>query len=304
MNKSIITPVIVAVFAFSLMLAPASLADFAVWYLPGDYEITFTCISGCSGDYSHEMTIDEMDLGSGEFSGTGNYIPNSAITWDVDGTVAGSEISIMTIVYDNINPGYTVLLEGTIAPDGSLSGTALSSTGQTSNWESTSGAAKEVLEVVHGGGRMQEKDGKRKDWLDVSYGTEIVNVEGLGLVGHADITFHNVGEDSIDKLNFYGTDVVSLNLYDGNTVNCEMAANFTVNGELDGVPGYKVIFRTGDSGVENKKIYKDTARVGLYNGATLIYDTSWPTEFTDQGTCVGSSRTNHDRGNMTIINNN
>lgn len=109
------------------------------WDLTGSYVIEFTCTSGCSGTYPHTMNITSVDLTSGDFSGDGNYNPNPDYTWDVSGNVSDSSLTF-TIVYTGLNPGYTVNASGTIASDGTLSGTA-TGPGQSFDWQSTSGAA-------------------------------------------------------------------------------------------------------------------------------------------------------------------
>ncbi len=111
-----------------------------VWDLTGVYEIDYLCTSGCSGTYTHTMDVDSMDLMTGVFSGTGFYNPNNSYTWDVEGTVADSDVDFL-VTYTGSNPGYTVDAAGTIANDGTMSGTAESSSGQTFTWSTTTGVA-------------------------------------------------------------------------------------------------------------------------------------------------------------------
>ncbi|MFX1535403.1 MAG: hypothetical protein ACFFDI_14350 [Promethearchaeota archaeon] len=110
------------------------------WNLTGSYVLEYTCTSGCSGVYPHTMNVNSMDLETGDFSGDGYYNSDSGYTWDVTGNVGGSDVTF-TVDYTGLNPTYYVEVEGTIAEDGTLSGTATSSTGQTFDWASTSGAA-------------------------------------------------------------------------------------------------------------------------------------------------------------------
>ncbi|MFC1710737.1 hypothetical protein ACFLZJ_01090 [Nanoarchaeota archaeon] len=155
---------------------------------------------------------------------------------------------------------------------------------------------------VHGGGHMLEveNDGdKRKDWLDVSFGGFIG--EGTqGLFGNWQINFHNVNKEGFDKGRFHTTEITSLNLYDGNSNTCTEAMNFGANGEFNGMPGYRIIFRAGDSS-QPSSTNTDTVRVQLYYpGGGVAYDSSWGIEFTDESSCVGGSRTGLDTGNIII----
>jgi hypothetical protein len=113
---------------------------YTVWDLTGTYTIVLTCTSACSGDYPHTMIVDIMDLGTGEFSGTGHYDVNIDTTWVVTGTVTDSQMTA-TIDYDDSS--YYVDLDGVIAEDGTMSGTAESAS-HTFTWETTAGAATPV----------------------------------------------------------------------------------------------------------------------------------------------------------------
>jgi hypothetical protein len=107
----------------------------------GDWVLRF--IYG-SGNYDHDMTVILFDETTGYFEGEGGYPAGQTHThiWQVTGTVTGDNIEF-TIVYQQggQNPGYTVEATGTIAEDGTLSGTWYA-TGQPGpyNWESLSGA--------------------------------------------------------------------------------------------------------------------------------------------------------------------
>ena len=54
--------------------------------------------------------------------------------------------------------------------------------------------------LVQGGGHMLEENGKRKNWLDISFGGFIADAGALGLVGNWQINFHNVNDDTLPKL--------------------------------------------------------------------------------------------------------
>ena len=158
---------------------------------------------------------------------------------------------------------------------------------------------------VHGGGHILEDgvDGgaiKRKDWFDISFGGFIGDAGALGLFGEWQINFHNVNDNSFDKSTFHTTEIVYLNLYDPSSNTCTGAMNFKATGEWNGLPGYSIIFRAGDSS-DPSSYDTDTVRVTLYYpGGGVAYDSSWPTEFTDHSSCVGSARTKLDTGNIII----
>jgi hypothetical protein len=139
MNKKILISlsVIAAVAAFAIPVKAAT-----GWDLTGTYQINFTCTGGCSGVYGHSMNVLNMNLFTGDFSGTGYYIVNPGYTWTVSGNVTGSSLTYQ-IVYTGLNPGYTVNATGDIASDGTLSGTATGPS-QTFTWASVSGTARKL----------------------------------------------------------------------------------------------------------------------------------------------------------------
>ncbi len=154
---------------------------------------------------------------------------------------------------------------------------------------------------VHGGGHILETGGadKRKDWFDISFGGFIGDAEAQGLFGEWQINFHNVNNNDLDKSRFHATEITSLNLYVGNSGTCTEAMNFGANGELNGVPGYRIIFRAGDSS-DPSSYDTDTVRVELFEGNNKIYDSHGGTEFPDESNCVGTARTGLDTGNIII----
>lgn len=149
MNLQRILKVKVLVSILALTVAPfgsintAVAAGNPVWDLTTNFDITYTCTSGCSGDYSHRAMISSQNNTTGDFSGTGYYIPNSSISWDITGNTMANTVAF-TVVYNNVNPGYTINATGTIDDAGNLSGTA-TGPGQTFNWKTTKGKSKEIV---------------------------------------------------------------------------------------------------------------------------------------------------------------
>ena len=123
-----------------LVFVGAAQALSVKWDPAGTYTIRFSCTAGCSGDYDHTMNISNFHKNNGNFAGNGNYIPDPSYTWNLNGNLNGSAMT-WHILYTGTNPGYTVDGAGTVASNGTLSGTATSSSGQSFNWSSISGAA-------------------------------------------------------------------------------------------------------------------------------------------------------------------
>jgi hypothetical protein len=107
------------------------------WNVKGDYTIDYTLTN--DGTYSHVYTIDTVNRFTGDFSGTGHYVPDPSYTEVITGKVTGSNI-VFHVLYTGSNAGYTVDATGTIADDGTLSGTA-TGPGQTFTWVASSGKA-------------------------------------------------------------------------------------------------------------------------------------------------------------------
>lgn len=112
-----------------------------VWDVRGTYPLSF------AGGYNHTMTVSSImptSPTSSTFTGTGVYDADSSYTWTVTGTVKGSSISF-DIVYTGTGAGYTTHGTGTIAPDGSISGSATDSNALTLSFTAPAGSVNEVL---------------------------------------------------------------------------------------------------------------------------------------------------------------
>lgn len=117
-----------------------------VW-LPAVGTYALTTYLGAS-PYLHTMVIDTVTpvaLKTTMFSGTGFYVADPSVTWTVNGAINGSSIWF-DIVYTGTYAPYTFHAVGTIAPDGSISGTGTDSLLQPGEtWTLPSGFAHEVL---------------------------------------------------------------------------------------------------------------------------------------------------------------
>lgn len=91
------------------------------WMLNAPSTLNFYCL-GNNSLYPHTLnTVDNNPDGS--FNGTGSYDNNTNYTWDVDGNINGDSISLH-VVYTGLQAGSVYNLNGTIAPDGSISGSS------------------------------------------------------------------------------------------------------------------------------------------------------------------------------------
>ena len=96
------------------------------------------------GDYAHTVNVTSIvptSTNSVDFSGNGSY---PGYTWTITGSVNGSNIAFQ-IVYLTGLPGYTFNAVGTIAPDGSMSGTATDTLSRYLTWSTPPASAQEVF---------------------------------------------------------------------------------------------------------------------------------------------------------------
>ncbi len=97
--------------------AHASSSD-EFWMLNAPQAITFNC---GGSPYAHTLDTVSEDL-DGNFTGTGTYDADHSYTWDISGDVNHNNISF-TLDYTGTNAGYTLHGHGSVASDGSISGT-------------------------------------------------------------------------------------------------------------------------------------------------------------------------------------
>lgn len=111
----------VAAAACALMFGSAAGSVIAVgpnWTLNVPQGIVFTC---GGGNYPHTLQTVLEDTSTGNFTGTGNYDADPSYTWDITGNITGDNITFQ-LVYTGTGAGYTLNGAGTIASDGSISG--------------------------------------------------------------------------------------------------------------------------------------------------------------------------------------
>ncbi len=132
--KKILTTGAAAALLFGNVAMPAFAAP--NWELTAPKAIVFNC---GGSDYAHTLNTVSQDV-NGVFAGTGDFDADASYTWDIDGTIDGSSITF-ALVYTGANFGYTLNGNGTIANDGSISGTT---DGNCSTFTMPAGSADEI----------------------------------------------------------------------------------------------------------------------------------------------------------------
>ncbi len=82
------------------------------------------------------------------FSGTGSYNGQAGATWKISGKVTDGRVAATITYTGTLSPGYKVALSGKIARDGSVSGTARSSSGQALTFTMPAGSFAPVLHYI------------------------------------------------------------------------------------------------------------------------------------------------------------
>lgn len=116
-----------------------------VWNIAKASTLVFT-VGGST--YTHQMTVTTvtpLSTHSTAFSGTGTYNNDPAYAWTVTGRVSWNKVSFTITYTGSANPGYRVSGLGTIAKDGSVSGTATDSNKLTLAFTMPAVSAFEVL---------------------------------------------------------------------------------------------------------------------------------------------------------------
>jgi hypothetical protein len=145
--KKIITNIIVmALLVLPLGVALPVIANATAlpnWNVVGSYQLLSL------STYSHDVVITTQNP-DGTFSGTGGYPSGSSpytadgqTTETITGQVIGDSITLSTLYAGPYNPGYTSTVHGTIAPDGTMSGT------DPLEWHSTLGHATAITPFTH-----------------------------------------------------------------------------------------------------------------------------------------------------------
>ena len=104
----------------SLALFGTANAASTTWQLNTPSTLTFIC---GGSPYAHTLNTVTEDQSTGNFTGTGSYNADTSYKWDATGNITNNNINI-SILYTGTSAGSVYNLVGTIAPDGSISGTS------------------------------------------------------------------------------------------------------------------------------------------------------------------------------------
>ena len=126
------------------------------WVISVDYNGTL---------YDHDMNITGQD-GAGNLVGAGGW-PAGASPYSQPWNLVNSYVmgNLVHFEFDYVNSGYVAILEGVIAPDGSMSGNWWSNQNQSGTWVSTYGYASQVVTGCEGKGMLSYSDANLENGL-------------------------------------------------------------------------------------------------------------------------------------------
>lgn len=251
-----------ASFAFVLPV----LATAPNWDTTGDYVVTMEYLGS---DYSHDMTLVQDGLGQltgngGSPAGTNTYL------WTIqDGLVTGDSIEFTadyTATSDAVTPQTTLEVEGTIAADGTMSGTwsdNYEGGDRSGTWTTASGVATEML-----AGTLDAED-----FGVVSYDTGLGMLSGYTAgFGLTDATLD--GAQSVVVELFSGATLLQTNTailakFNTDITGTQFSSPFDVSGTFDYVTdGYWVNVKGSEYG-QSVPATKVVATVTLENGKVV-----------------------------------
>ena len=182
-----------------------------------------------------------------------------------------------------------------------------------------------LIDKFSGGGKIiQEGQGKSKTWPKITWGGWAGTTCGDVPVGQFEVTFHNVGNDDLDKAKFISWWVNDLDYEDFSNVGCPGAdpppseANFAqvrLFGQIEdkngSVIGYGTLVINGmDNGEpgnideDANEVTSDGIRFILFSGGSCIYDSYLSGDFlADQADPCSDDGVRHelDSGNLQIV---
>ncbi len=249
-------------FAFALPILAAA----PNWDTTGDYVITMEHLGT---DHDHDMTL--VQDGSGNLTGNGGS-PAGANTyeWTINsGTVDGDSIEFTadyTATPDAVTPQTTLVIEGDIASDGTMSGTwsdNYSGGDRSGTWTTASGESSEI----------QAGSLAAEDFGVVSYDTGLGMLSGYTAgFGVADATLE--GAQSVVVELFSGatllqTNTAILSKFNADVTGTQFSSPFDVSGTFDYVTdGYWTNERESEYG-QSVPATKVVATVTLENGKVV-----------------------------------
>lgn len=157
-----------AIIASALLLGSAVMPAMAAapWNVTGNYELTFV-LTGDNTPYTHHATLTQT---GSTVTGDGGYPATGVDTyhWNVtSGTQSGNTLNL-TALYDLGATGTVMHLNGTIASDGTVSGTWDDNFGgpRTGTWTLTKGVSVPKIVTPANGSIQTPATMVKVDWLD------------------------------------------------------------------------------------------------------------------------------------------
>ncbi len=265
------------VLSFALLFATAggtlpALAATPNWNTSGAYVVAFNYLGS---DYAHDMTLTQN--GAGLLTGSGGS-PSGAqtYTWVItSGSVSGDTITFSanyTATADAVTPQTTMNVTGTIAPNGSMSGTWTDNYqggARAGTWTSTSGTA---VAIPVSATLLAE------DFGVVNYDTGLGMLKGysagFGLTG---ATF--AGAQSVVVKLYAGSKLLQTNTailpkFNADITGTQISSPFDVSGDFDyGTDGYWVNGKKSQYG-QSVPATRVVATVKLANGTVVTAQNS------------------------------
>jgi hypothetical protein len=252
---------VAATFAFALVV-PA-FATTPNWNTTGDYVVTMEYLGS---DYDHDMTLVQDEIGNLTGNG-GSPAGSNTYLWNItSGTVAGDSIEFTanyTATPDAVTPQTTMDVEGTIAEDGTMSGTwsdNYSGGERSGTWTTASGEASEMV-----AGTLAAED-----FGVVSYDTGMGMLSGYTAgFGLTDATF--AGAQSVVVELYSGATLLQTNTailpkFNADITGTQFSTPFDVSGTFDyATDGYWVNEKESEYG-QSVPATKVVATVTLANG--------------------------------------
>lgn len=121
-----------------------------VWNISGAKSLTFTVGSDSYAHTIKTLNIKALSPVKTAFSGTGFYNADPSTTWTMKGGVKSDSIWFSIVYITGTDAGYTVNGHGTIAANGSVSGSAVDRNGNTLGFTMPPGSAVSVLHYQTG----------------------------------------------------------------------------------------------------------------------------------------------------------
>jgi hypothetical protein len=267
-NQNIMKSTILKLTALALLVAPfgAALPAMAAtpqWDTTGSYVVAMNYLGN---DYTHDMTL--MQAANGTLTGNGGSpVGANVYTWVLtSGTVSGNTISFSanyTATPDAVIPQTTMNVVGTIAANGTMSGTwsdNYQGGARSGSWTTTTGTAVTLGALA------------AEDFGVVNYDTDLGILKGYTAgFGLTDATFEN-SQSVIVKL-YAGATLLQTNTATAQVgidiTGNQISSPFDVQGTFDYVTdGYWVNVREAEFG-QNVVATRVVATVVLENGKTV-----------------------------------